>query len=120
MPCPSSLRPSPNPLPEGEGEDTKKAAFRAALARRFRCRPLHDDDPFVFVKFGQHNLYDLTLLGRHQLADVIRLNRQLAMFIAAINQHGQLHPSWSSEIDQLVDRGPHRATGVKYVVNQDD
>src|SRR6266852_4977399 len=95
----------------------KKAAFRAALACRFRCRPIHDDDPFVLVKLGQHHFYDLTLFGRHQLADVIRLNRQLAMFVAAVDQHGQLHTSWSSEIDQLVDRRAHRATGVKHVVD---
>src|SRR5712692_5975060 len=99
---------------------TKKAAFRAASYCRFRCRSLYDDDSFVLVKVSHHDFDYLAFLCRHQLADVIRLNRQLAMFVAAIDQHGKLHAARPSEIDQLVDRCAHRATSVKHVVDQND
>ena len=54
------------------------------------------------------------------LADVVRLNRQLAMFVAPIDQHGELHASRPAKINQLIQRGANRAAGVQNVVNQND
>src|SRR5215510_5509584 len=42
------------------------------------------------------------------------------MFFAAIDEHCQLHAARASEVDQLIERGADRATGVKHVVNQHD
>src|SRR5207244_3587435 len=65
----------------------KKAASKAASCRSFCCRSLYDYYSFVFVKIGEHHLYDFALFCRHKFADVIRLNRQLAMLVASINQN---------------------------------
>jgi hypothetical protein len=98
----------------------KKAAIGAASRCSFCCRSLYDDDPFVFVKFSQHDFYDLALFRGHQLANVIRLDGQLAMFVPAIDQNRELHAPRPAEINQLVQRRAHRATRVKHIVNQDD
>ena len=42
------------------------------------------------------------------------------MFVPAINQHRELHAPRPAEIDQLVERRPHRATSVKHIIDQDD
>src|SRR5205823_2679762 len=76
----------------------KKAATRAASCCSFCCGSFHDDDSLVFIKVGEHHLNNLALLRRHMLTDVVRLNRQLAMFIAAIDQYGKLHAPRPSEI----------------------
>src|SRR5258705_8997685 len=99
---------------------TKKAAIGAALRCSFCCRSFHNYDAFVFVKIIEHYFYDLALFRRHQLADVISLDRQFPMFVAAINQDRQLHTPRPAKIDQLVERSPHRAPGVKNVINQND
>src|SRR2546425_4400063 len=63
----------------------KKAATRAALHNSFCCRSFHDYDPFILVKLRQHHFDYLTLLGWHKFADVVRLNRQFAVFVTAID-----------------------------------
>src|SRR5205085_11239431 len=95
----------------------KKAATRAASGCSFCCGSFHDDDSLVFIKVGEHHLNNLALLRRHMLTDVVRLNRQLAMFIAAIDQYGKLHAARPSEIDQLIQRSAHSATGVQNIVD---
>src|SRR5215212_722311 len=42
------------------------------------------------------------------------------MFFAAINQHSELYATRAAEVDQLIERGANRATGVKHVVDQND
>src|SRR6266850_2461793 len=98
----------------------KKAAFRAASRCSFCCRSLNNYDAFVFVKISQHHLDNFALLRRHQFADEIRLNRQFAVFVPAINQHRKLHPSRPSKIDELIERGAHSATRIKHIVDQND
>src|SRR5438309_5665536 len=88
----------------------KKAATGAASRCSFCCRSLNNHDPFVLIKVSQHDFDNLTLFRRHKLANVIRLNRQLTMFVATINQHCELHASWPAEIDQLVQRRAHGTT----------
>ena len=63
----------------------KKAASGAASRCSFGCRSLNDYHSLVFIEISQHHFNDLTFLRWHMFADVIRLNRQFAMFIAAIN-----------------------------------
>ena len=63
----------------------KKAASGAASGCSFCCRSLNDYHSLVFIEISQHHFNDLTFLRWHMFADVIRLNRQLAMFIAAID-----------------------------------
>src|SRR6185295_17746419 len=46
----------------------------------------------------------------HELADVIRLDRQLAMFFATIDQHSELHATRATKVDQLIECGANRAT----------
>src|SRR6185369_824770 len=52
--------------------------------------------------------------------DVVRLNRQLAMFFTAIDEHCELHAARPTEVDQLIECGANRTTGVKHVVDQND
>src|SRR5581483_8093067 len=68
----------------------------------------------------EHHFDDLALLRRHQFTDVIRLNRQLAMLIAAVDQNCELHAARAAEIDQLIQRGAHSAPSVKHIIDQDD
>src|SRR6266404_6504512 len=42
------------------------------------------------------------------------------MLVAAIDQDRELHTSRPAEINQLVERRPHSASGVKYIVYQND
>src|SRR5436853_7208752 len=88
------------------GQYIKKAATRAALRNSFCCRSFHDYDPFIFVKLRQHHFDYLTLLCRHELADVVRLTRQFAVLVAAIDQYRKLHSPRPAKIDQLIEGGP--------------
>ena len=54
--------------------------------------------------------------GRDVLADVVRANRQLA--VAAVDQHSQLDPIGSTELEQRVDGRPDRASGREDVVDE--
>lgn len=63
----------------------KKAALLAACLTRFRRRSLDDDDTFFLIKFVEHHLNDLALLGRHEFAYVISLDGKFAVFFATIN-----------------------------------
>src|SRR5215216_2637729 len=42
------------------------------------------------------------------------------MFFAAVDQYSELYATRAAEIDQLIERGANRATGVKHVVDQND
>src|SRR5262249_29718664 len=97
----------------------KKAATRAASRCSFCCWSFNDYHSLFFIKVRQHYFDDLALFRRHELADVIRLYRQFAVFVPAIDEHRQLPSSGPSEIDQLVERRAYRASGVKDVVDQD-
>ena len=57
--------------------------------------------------------------GRGQvLADVVGANRQLAM--AAIGEHGQLHPLGAAVVEQRLDRRADGAPGEEHVVDDHD
>src|SRR2546423_1307932 len=73
----------------------KKAAIAGRLSRLFRCGSLHDGDAFLFIKILEHHFDDLTFFRRHDLAYVIRLNRQLSVLLAPVNQNGKLHAARS-------------------------
>src|SRR5215471_7573592 len=110
---------SPVRLVDSAGQ--KKAAARAASNRFCRDRwSLDDSHSFFAVEILEHHLDDFALLRRHQLADVVSLDRQLAMFLAAIDQYRQLYPARPAEIDQLVQRGADGPSGVKHIIDQDD
>ena len=66
----------------------------------------------------EHDLDDLAAGGRHALADVVRLDRKLA--VAAVDQHGQAHGARSPEVDDAVERRPDRPAGVQHVVAEQD
>src|ERR1700752_1448558 len=99
--------------------DTKKAACWPLRLRRVG-RPFDDYHSLFLIKLLEHHLDDLALLCGNEFADVISLNRQLAMFFAAIDQDCQLYPFRAAEVDQLIERGANRAAGVEHVVDQDD
>src|SRR5215831_18982377 len=42
------------------------------------------------------------------------------MFIAAVDQHRQLHSSRPAKIDQLIHRGTYRPPGVQHIIDQHD
>src|SRR5947209_7636339 len=64
------------------------------------------------------DLDDLVLRRRDLLAHEVRLDRQLA--VAAVDEHGELDGLGAAEVDQLVERGAHRAAGVEHVVAKHD
>ena len=53
---------------------------------------------------------------RHVLADVVRLDRQLA--VSAIDQHDELNRLRPAEVDQRVERGANRPAGIEHVVHE--
>src|SRR5262245_16285708 len=65
----------------------------------------------------QADLHTFLARGRHVLADVVGLDRQLAM--AAVDQDHELDGSRPSEVDQRVERGARRPAGVEHVVDED-
>src|SRR5262245_36421518 len=62
----------------------KKAASEAALRCSFCCGSFNNYYSLFLVKVREHHLDDFAFLGRHELPDVIGLNRQFAMFVPAI------------------------------------
>src|SRR6185369_8844626 len=84
--------------------DTKKAACWPLRLRRIG-RPFDDYHSLFLIKLLEHHLDYLALLRGNEFADVVSLNRQLSMFLAAIDQDSQLHAARAAEVDQLIERG---------------
>src|SRR5688572_21258539 len=100
------------------------ASSSRIVTRSFRLQPisgllrLFDDHPILAVVLAQPDR-DALALGRGQvLADEIRTDRKLS--VTPIDQDRELNHSWSSQIDQRVERGPDRPSRVEHVVHQDD
>src|ERR1043166_131687 len=72
---PLKLLPHPTLSQRERVKPNKKAATRAALCCSFCCWSLNDYHALVFIKISEHHFYDLALLRRHVLADVVSLNR---------------------------------------------
>ena len=64
------------------------------------------------------HLHDLAARRRDVLADVVGLDRQLA--VAAVDQDDELDGARPAEVDERVERGAGGAAGVEHVVDQDD
>ena len=64
----------------------------------------------------QPNLDARPARGRHVLADVVRLVRQLA--VSAVDEHDELNGPRAAEVDQRVERGANRPPGVEHIVNE--
>ena len=86
------------------------------LEKLFGCF-LIDPDSFFLVILFEHYLDNFALFGRDGFADVISLNRQLAVLFAAVDQNGELYAVRATEIHQLVERGADRATRIKNIVH---
>src|SRR5919109_1271344 len=56
--------------------------------------------------------------GGQVLADVVGPDRELA--VPAVDEHGELNSLRAAIVEQRLDRGADRATGVEHVVDQDD
>src|SRR4029453_14683953 len=54
----------------------------------------------------------------HVLADVVRLDRQLAM--PAIDEHDQMDRLGTPEVDQRIERSANRPAGIEHVVDEQD
>lgn len=79
-----------------------------------------DTDGFGLIKFLEHHLDDLVLLGGDIFSDKIGLYGQFAMLNAAVDQHGKLHFLRAAKIHQLIECGSDRAARIKDVVNEYD
>ena len=69
------------------------------------------------VDLDQLDLHTFAVSGREVLADVVGPDRELA--VAAIGEHGELHPVGTAELEQTVDRRANRPAGVEDVVDED-
>src|SRR5262249_13093998 len=74
---------------------------------------LHDQNFILIVGFRHLDLDHFVRVGGDGLADDIGVDRQLAM--AAVPEHGEPDRLRTSEVDQRVERGAHRAAGGKHV-----
>src|SRR5947209_8366997 len=83
-------------------------------------RSLDDGDRLFPVEIFEHHLDDLALFSRHELADEVRLNRKLAVLLAAVNEDGELDAARPAEVNQLVERRADGAPRVEHVVNEED
>src|SRR5438477_3583052 len=79
---------------------------------------LHDQNFVLVIGLGEFHFDHFVRVGRHGLADDVRVNRQLAM--SAIDEHGEHHFARTSEVDQRIERGAHGAAGVENVVDEHD
>src|SRR6266508_2558175 len=68
------------------------------LLTGFRWRSFDDYNALFFIKLLKHHLDYLAFFRRHQLANVVCLNRQFAMLFAAIDEHGKLHASGPAKV----------------------
>ena len=85
----------------------------------FMRPPRTVDQHFVdAVDLLEPHLHALLQRRRQVLADVVRLDRQLAM--AAVDEHDQLDGARPAEVDERVERGANRPAGVEHVVDQQD
>src|SRR5438552_8000610 len=82
-----------------------------------RPRPLQDPDLVGGVGFAEHDLDDLALRRRDALADVVRLDRELA--VPPVDQNGQADGARTAEVDDSVERRPDGAAGVVHVGAED-
>ena len=68
------------------------------------------------VDFHQVHLHALRQRRRQVLADVVGFDRQLAM--AAIDEDHQLDGARAAELDQRIERGANRPSGVEHIVDE--
>ena len=93
---------------------------RRATDRRCRADPSSFLDLHFVAAVGlrQVHLHALRQRRRQVLADVVGLDRQLA--VAAVDQHDELNRLRPAELDQRVERRANRPAGVEHVVDQQD
>ena len=109
------------PLHAGDAEQVPRPQRRGARGRVHRgachASPSITTSSVPSISCEPH-LDALLERGRQVLADVVGLDRQLA--VAAIDQHDQLDGARPAEVDERVERGADRAPGVEHVVDQQD
>src|SRR5262245_38815457 len=69
------------------------------------------------VDFAEVDLDVLGAAGREVLPDVVGADRQLA--VTAVDHDRELDGLRPTELEQRVERGPHRAPGEQHVVDED-
>src|SRR6266545_7230665 len=79
---------------------------------------LQDPNLVGAVGLLEHDLDHLALGRRHALADVVRLDGNLA--VPPVDQHGETHGTRTAEVDQTVQCRADRAPRVEDVVAQDN
>src|SRR5262249_36184790 len=92
---------------------TRMSAMVAPLLRRW-----YEQDLVDLVDFHELHLDALGARGREVLADVVGADRQLA--VAAVDEHGELDAIGAAVVEQRLDRGADRPSGVEDVVDEHD
>src|ERR1700690_1540852 len=78
-----------------------------------------DKNDTVFAVDFFHQEADFFVRRRRAIfSDEVGFNREFAM--SAIHQDGKLNCCRSAEIDQRIERGTNRSTGIQNVIDQDD
>src|SRR6266508_2934862 len=101
-------------------DQTSRVAAPWNLERGICCSGGFLQDPNLVGAVGllEHDLDHLALGRWHALADVVRLDGNLA--VPPVDQHGEAHGTRPTEVDQAVQRRPDRAPRVEDVVAQDN
>src|SRR5215472_5990924 len=81
-------------------------------------RPFENPDLVRAVGLLEEDLDDFAVGGRHALADVVRFDRKLA--VAAVDEDGQADGPRTTEVDDAVEGGADRPSGVEDVVAEED
>src|SRR6476619_6360387 len=74
-----------------------------------------DDDFVMTVHLLKPDLNAFAARRRHVLADVVGLDRQLA--VSPVDEHDELNRARAAEVDQRVERGADRSARIEHVVH---
>src|SRR5215471_2458124 len=108
-----------SPISAAESSSVPRRSLeRSAVGVNLSGGSLEDPDLVGAVGLLEHDLDDLALGRGDALADVVRLDGDLA--VAPVDQHREANRAGPAEVDQAVQRGPHGAARVEHVVAEDD
>ena len=80
--------------------------------------PFEDPDLVRAVRLLEEHLDDFAVGGRHALADVVRLDRELA--VAAVDEDREADGAGAPEVDDAVEGGADRPSRVEDVVAEEN
>src|SRR3954447_2448041 len=104
----------------GGGAGGRRSSRMTRMSAIVRCLlwRWYEQNLVDLVHLDELHLDALVTRGREVLAHVVGTDRQLT--VTAVDEDGELDALGASVVEQSLDRGPDRATGVEHVVDEDD